>query len=820
MLGTSQAPVEERAPVVVEVSPGQAAIEAVIRPLEFAARDGFAKLDRVRDLEATVAAAARRALGLALPREVAGALREVRDAFKSPLAEDARRPAIERALRSLRPFAAAEFAENALTASPSVLPGLGPRRAEGLERRGIRSVGDLLFHLPVRWEDRRSLVRVGDLEVGRRATFVARVLVCGYASWRGRRGGRLFEAVVGDESGNVSLKWFRGGEAIARTVKKDALLLVTGEVKRYRFAKELQHPEIEVLRDESDGAEPGEGGAPAKRRIVPDYPAPEGLHPRTLRRAVQRAVSQYADLVSGHLPEALVRERGLPSPAEALRQLHAPDPDADVEALREGRSAAHERLVLEELYLLELGLALRRARRRQAPGVAIAAEGPRVHAALRDLPFELTGAQLRAWHEIRGDLGRPHPMNRLLEGDVGSGKTVVAFLAAVATAEAGHQTALLAPTELLAEQHHRTLRSLADAEEAAHLRVELLTASQSRSHADAVRSDLAVGGVDLLVGTHALLQEGVDFRSLALVVVDEQHRFGVRQRAVLRDKGAAGARPHTLVMTATPIPRTLALTLHGDLDLSVIDELPPGRRPARTLLVRAGEGRQVADLLRQTTDRGEQVYVVYPLVEASEKLDLRAATESAERIRSAFPGVVVDLVHGRLAAGERQAAMDRFERGETQVLVSTTVIEVGVDVPNATLMIVEHAERFGLAQLHQLRGRIGRGARPGTCVLVARGAGEDSEARLAALLATTDGFAIADADLRIRGPGEFLGTRQHGRLPDLRIADLVRDVKLVAVAREAALDTVRRDPELERSPALARAVRARWGDRLSLAGVG
>jgi len=322
------------------------------------------------------------------------------------------------------------------------------------------------------------------------------------------------------------------------------------------------------------------------------------------------------------------------------------------------------------------------------------------------------------------------------------------------------------------------------------------------------------------VGTHALVQESVEFHRLALAVVDEQHRFGVLQRAALTAKAKEGRSPHILVMTATPIPRTLALTVYGDLDLSVIDELPPGRTPARTLLLRAGEGPRVVALLRETAGRGEQIYVVYPLVEESEKSDLRAATESADRIRSAFPELRVDLVHGRLDAAQRNAAMARFEHGETQVLVSTTVVEVGVDVPRATLMIIEHAERFGLAQLHQLRGRVGRGATPGTCVMVARGATEDSEARLRAILETTDGFAIAEKDLRIRGPGEFLGTRQHGRLPDLRIADLVRDARLISVAREVALSTVRRDPGLQRDSGLARAVRARWGERLALVDVG
>ncbi|MEE9609429.1 MAG: ATP-dependent DNA helicase RecG, partial [Myxococcota bacterium] len=634
---------------------------------------------------------------------------------------------------------------------------------------------------------------------------------------RGRQR-RIFQALVGDDTGSVTLTWFRGGEALANLVRKGALVLVTGDVTRYRFERQLVHPEVEELAAE---AEPLEVRGLQHQRIVPDYSTPEGINPRALRRTVQRAVEQYADLVAGHLPAAVARERELPEPALALRALHAPGAEADPEALRARGSPAHTRLVLEELYLLELGLALRRAARAREPGIAIEGDASRAAAAARGLPFQLTAAQRRAVAEIRADLARPHPMSRLLQGDVGSGKTVVAFLTAVAVAASGRQTALMAPTELLAEQHERTLRRLAEAAEgAAGLRVALLTASLARPRAEAIRRDLAAGAVDLLVGTHALLQEAVAFRDLAFVVVDEQHRFGVLQRAALSAKAAGGRSPHTLVMTATPIPRTLALTLYGDLDLSVLDELPPGRRPAHTLLLRPGEGQRVVDLLRETTSRGEQVFVVYPLVEESEKIDLRAASESAERIRAHFPALVIDLVHGRLDAEARAAAMARFERRETHVLVSTTVIELGVDVPNATLMVVEHAERFGLAQLHQLRGRVGRGDRPGTCVLMARGVTEGSEARLAALLETTDGFAIADADLRIRGPGEFLGTRQHGRLPDLRFADLTRDARLIAVAREAALAAVRDDPSLRGTPGLARAVRARWGERLSLVGVG
>jgi ATP-dependent DNA helicase RecG len=797
-------------------TPFQAAIEALLRPLEFAARDEFAHLPRVRNLGESVSEAAGRAAALAVPADARELLERLRARFEQPLGPDDAAREIGAALEVLRPLGRAEWAEAALARSPEVLRGVGARRAQSLARRDLRSVEDLLFHLPSRYDDRRARVRVGELEVGRRATFVARVLVADFVSGPPRRGGwggRRFEAVVGDDSGSVSLKWFRGGEAISKQARKDAWLIVTGDVKRYRFSKELHHPEIERV------AGP-EGASLALEGVVPDYATPEGLHPRWLRSTLQRAVDEYSDLVGGHLPGGLTRSEKLPSPAEALRILHRPSPDADVEALREGRHPARARLVLEELYLLELGLALRRAARGREPGTPVASDGQRARAAAASLPFQLTTAQSRAWGEIGADLARPPPMSRLVEGDVGSGKTVVAYLAALAVAESGHQSALMAPTELLAEQHARTLDKLARLSPGSELRIALLTSSVPRAEAQQRRAALAAGDIDLVIGTHALLQEGVDFHGLAFAVIDEQHRFGVRQRGALAAKGAAGRSPHVLVMTATPIPRTLALTAYGDLDLSVLDELPPGRAPTRTLLLRSGDAAGAGALLRETVERGEQVYVVYPLVEESEKSDLRAASESAERIARAFRGVCVDLVHGRLEASARSEAMARFEAGETQVLVSTTVIEVGVDVPNATLMIIEHAERFGLAQLHQLRGRVGRGASQGTCVLVARGVSEESEARLAALLRTTDGFRIAEADLSIRGPGEFLGTRQHGRLPDLRIADLVRDVRWVARAREAALASVREDPGLARDPALLRAVQARWGERLELAGIG
>jgi ATP-dependent DNA helicase RecG len=796
-------------------SPFAEAIEAIRKPLLFAARDDFQHLARVRDLGPTALAAVDRALALAIPRDAREALRAVRDAFAEPPAGDALRDAIQRALARTHPLAAAGFAEAALARPVSVLPGIGPKRAQELSRRGLSHVSDLLFHLPTRYEDRRSLVPLGEVEVGRRATVRGRVLACDAMPMR-RRFRRGFQAVIDDGTGTLVLVWFRGAEAMPGRIRKGALLLASGDVRRYRFSKQIVHPEVEILAEDGAGEPPQ-----ALLRLVPVYPGVEGLPPRSLRRLVLSAVAEYADLVPGYLPERAARERGLPPVSAALRALHAPEGEAPAPVAPGGRDPARERLVLEELYLLELGLALSRAQRAREPGIEVPGAARLAAPAARALPFRLTQAQRRALGEVLADLERPHPMNRLLQGDVGSGKTAVAFLAALAAARAGFQSALMAPTELLAEQHARTLeRLVASGGDATSLRRGLLTASVARAEAEATREVLAAGEIDLVIGTHALVQEDVRFAGLALAITDEQHRFGVLQRKALASKTRSGVAPHVLVMTATPIPRTLALTLYGDLDVSVIDELPPGRKPVVTDLLRPGEGRRIVDLIRDTCARGEQAYVVYPLVEESEKSDLRAATESAERIRRAFPALRVDLVHGRQPARVRADAMARFERGETQVLVATTVVEVGVDVPNATLMVIEHAERFGLAQLHQLRGRVGRGRRPGTCLLVARHSSEDGEARLRAMLETSDGFEIADADLRIRGPGEFLGTRQSGHLPDLRLADLARDARLLSAAREWARETVAADPGLRRAPDLLHAVASRWGGRLSLVAVG
>lgn len=771
-------------------------------------------------------------LGRGLPKELRARLQKIEKRLGARKPDAPRRDVGRELLELIDPLGRAGWPDELLAKSLAALPGVGPKKAEGFARRGFERVSDLLFWLPTRYEDRRRVLTVGELKVGATATFVGEVKVVDWVpTRRGGRFGKIFQAVVGDDESIVTLKWFRGGDAIAKSVTKGKQVLVSGEVKRYRFSKELIHPDVEVLKSPKAAKEEGDGEAVAKAprandddelgRVVPVYTAPEGMNPRTLRRLIGQAVEAYSDLVVGHLPADVVEERGLPSVSRALRALHRPEADVDVEQYAAFASPAHERLVLEELYLLELGLAMRRAKSSRKPGVAIDASRPESRTAAKALPWKLTGAQRRVIGEILGDLGRPHPMNRLVQGDVGSGKTAVAMLSAVAVAACGGQTALMAPTELLAEQHYRTLTKMVESGgDAIPLRVGLLTASLPRAEIKQVRGLLAMGEIDLVVGTHALVAGEIAFKDLVLSIVDEQHRFGVMQRAALGAPRPDGRYPHRMVMTATPIPRSLAMTLYGELDLSVIDELPPGRKPIETILLRSGEGQRVMDLIRETLERDERVYVVYPLVEESEKMDLRSSIESAESISRAFPDHRVDLVHGRLDAADRQAAMERFASGESSILVATTVIEVGVDVPEATLMVIEHAERFGLAQLHQLRGRVGRGGAKGSCVLVARGSSEKSEQRLRAMTRTTDGFKIADADLDIRGPGDFLGTRQSGHMPELRIADLLRDTLLVAAARNIARREIDADPTLQGVAATRRAVRARWGSRIDLSGVG
>ena len=691
--------------------------------------------------------------------------------------------------------------------------GVGPRRAERFAARGVRTVGDALLFLPRRYEDRRKQVTVAELRPGDLATFEAQVLDFGSRRTGPRRS--MFELLLGDDSGQITCRWFRFNQAaFQKRFKRGDRLRVAGQVVKYRGTRQLVHPDIDPIA--SDGpAETGDeiGG------LVPIYPEVEGVYPRTLRRILRRVADEFAQHAQELLPRSIRSQHQLLPLAQALLQVHIPPPDTDLDALLSGDAPGRRRVVFEEFFLLQIGLALRRRMASASTSSGFRAPLDLVAEAKRLFGFELTGAQRRVVGELIADLGSERPMNRLLQGDVGSGKTAVAVLAALLVARGGAQTALMAPTEILAEQHQRGIASLFQAQADGLEVVFLSSAVKGRARQQAL-ARISSGQAGLVVGTQALIEQRVEFANLGLVVIDEQHRFGVMQRAQLRAKGR---RPHVLVMTATPIPRTLSMTVYGDLDVSIIDELPPGRTPVRTSVLRSAQARQAYLQVRTEVERGGQAFLVYPLVEESEKMDLLDATRMYEQLgQGPLAGLRLGLMHGRMASDEKDRVMLDFSRGELDVLVATTVVEVGVDVPNASIMVIEHAERFGLSQLHQLRGRVGRGTRPGTCYLVAHSLGsEDARNRLRVMERTNDGFVIAEEDLAIRGPGEFLGTRQSG-LPVFAVADLMSDQTVLQEARKAAFGLIESDPELTRPEhqRLRAALWRRWGERLRLAEVG
>ena len=694
------------------------------------------------------------------------------------------------------------------------LKGVGPRRAELLAKRGIRTFEDLLGYLPFRYEDRIRFAKIREIVPSQVYTVQAQVLSGSLVRYTRARGG-MYHLLVRDDSGSLACKFFHGfylegkfkaGQRIVLHGKADLDPNRPGRI-------EMINPEYELLDSgEADSTEVG--------RIVPIYEAIGGVTSRVMRRIIYAALENLGGTLPDPLPGELLARHKFPSRGEAIQFVHFPPRTESVEALNSFRSQAHQRLIFEEFFFYQLSVAMRRKAAQQQPGIAFRVRVPAIREAIkRVLPFKPTEAQKRALGEIAADLERPVPMNRLLQGDVGSGKTIVALEAATIVIENGCQVALMAPTEILAVKHYLAARNIFAR---SGYRVELLISGMKPAEKRAALERVRSGAAQLVAGTHALLEPQVEFARLGLVIVDEQHRFGVLQRKELMQKAAA---PDVLVMTATPIPRTLSLTLYGDLDISVIDQMPPGRVPIETRWSSEAHLPGVWEFLRREIAAGHQAYVVYPVIEQSKSVEsqrsLKAAMVEYERLqKTVFSERKLGLLHGRMKSEEKEDVMERFRRRELDLLVTTTVIEVGVDVPNATVMVIEHAERFGLSQLHQLRGRIGRGGEKGTCILIApKTPGEDARARLETMVRTTNGFEIAETDLKLRGPGEFFGTRQHGEL-GFHIANPLRDFDLLELARREALSLVESPGAEPARRRLLSQLPQEWQRRYQLASVG
>lgn len=655
--------------------------------------------------------------------------------------------------------------------------GVGPGLAKILAKVGVTTVEDLLFYFPKRYEDRSKFASVSKLTHGESACICGKVAVV--ESRISRNGKKILKVGVDDGTGMITLVFFNQPFLRTKFQKLQGKSIIAfGEVHSIGWGMDMASPEWEEVSEVADSLQTG--------RIVPIYPLTEGLYSKTVRKIVSNALDRYLSFVPEIIPPDVIDRHHLMGVQPAIRAAHFPDS-------QDRLNVARFRLVFEDFFLLQAALILRKqSAGLNANGIAFETLTEYLDELKSVIPYHLTSAQERVIQEIFSDMSRKEPMHRLLQGDVGSGKTLVATAALITAVRNGYQASLMAPTEILAEQHFLVLSEIFDK---LGITAELLTGSLTKSEKDAAKERLATGVSQVAIGTHALIQEGVEFNRLGLVIIDEQHRFGVVQRATLRQKGES---PDVLVMTATPIPRTLALTLYGDLDVSVIDELPPGRKPIKTYWKHTTDRNKVYAGLRKLLLQGRQAYIVCPLVEESEKMEVRAATELAEHLQQdIFPDMKVGLLHGQMKPREKEEVMQAFRDGEMQILAATTVIEVGVDVPNASVMLIEDADRFGLSQLHQLRGRVGRGDTQSYCVLLADPKTEDSVRRMQVMTKTSDGFAIAEEDLLIRGPGEFYGTRQHG-LPSLRIADIVKDVPVLEIARKEAVTIVSEDPHLQR----------------------
>jgi len=708
------------------------------------------------------------------------------------------------------------IARKNLQTSMQFIKGVGPKLSELLIKRGVRNVEDALYLLPHRYEDRRQLQAIARLRPGMTEVFSGKVLSADMTATKGGR--RFFEVIVGDDSGSVTLKWFNSNPTFMKRIwRVDRLGVFTGEVSQFGYQREVHHPDVEWLEAGKSVADILAADPVNFGRIVPVYPLTEGLSQKVMRRVMKEVVDGFLANVRELIPRQILQPLNMPAVRESLRYVHLPPSETRLEDLNSGRTPAHRALAFDEFFFWELGLAMKRQGVTLEEGIAFQVTHRYTKQLAKMLPFELTAAQRRVLSEIKNDMMAPHPMHRLVQGDVGCGKTLVALMAALVAVENGYQVAIMAPTEILAEQHWLVIHRWC-----AELGIESVLISagmKGKTKADAL-AQVAAGSAQIVIGTHAVIQDKVEFARLGLGIIDEQHRFGVLQRGILKKKGL---NPDILVMTATPIPRTLAMTLFGDLSLSVIDELPPGRSPVETKVFFESKRAQVYTAIKDQVAKGHQVYIIYPLVEETEKSDLKAASQMAEHLdQDVFPDLRIGLLHGRMSPEEKEAVMASFKARELDILVSTTVIEVGIDVPNATLMVIEHAERFGLSQLHQLRGRVGRGSAQSSCILLTPGRmSEDGEKRLRVMETTGDGFRIAEADLEIRGPGDFLGTRQSG-MPDFRVANILRDGSILEQARQAAFSLLESDPELSAGEhvSLREELLRRWGQRLELAAIG
>lgn len=801
----------------------QAILDKIRKPLDFAARSGFAHLKSLAAVESFITVQTRELKAVKGQEKLALEIERLFVGFDDA-SETEKKRCIEKALQLIEApvtmptaLTTIQATSTPINSSAATLPldtpvqyckGIGPKRAELLKKLSITTVEDALSYLPWRYEDRGNLKEISRLSYGSFETVMGEVVSADVVETK-RKWVKVFELVITDKTGILVGSWFNQ-PFMKKMFKVGQKVVLSGIVKSNTYKggrPQIDNPEYEIIDDDDP-----EGHLIHAGRIVPIYRATAGLSVRTIRSIMKSLVDSCSDGLSDPVPAEITQKHGFISGCQALAEVHFPTVEKDLSVLNRGTSAAHRRLSFEELFVLELGLGIRKqGTSTEQKGISFKDEGKLESELRKNLPFQLTAAQERVIREIKKDMTAERPMNRLVQGDVGCGKTVVALIACLMAIENGYQACLMAPTEILAEQHYRNITALT---EKPGVTVRLLTGNRKKKDREALLVEIESGSAQIVVGTHALIEGDVRFHMLGLAIIDEQHRFGVLQRSTLKEKGLE---PDILVMTATPIPRTLALTVYGDLDVSVIDQLPPGRSPVVTQLYFESRRNEAYHLIERELKSGRQVYVVYPLVEETEKSDLKAATEMAAHLqKEVFPKWSVGLLHGRMKGPEKDEAMQGFKTGATRILVSTTVIEVGVDVPNATVMVIEHPERFGLAQLHQLRGRVGRGGHQSYCILMGpRMFVEETRDRLNSFTRTTDGFKIAEEDLRLRGPGEFFGTRQSG-LPDLRAANILRDSDLLEQARNEAFDLLGRDPSLAGYPLLRDLVKRKWQGKLGL----